>query len=48
MSRTSPRPKKRSKSSSRSWNMPELPEVETIVRDLSKSLEGKIFSDVIV
>ncbi|MDE2009903.1 MAG: bifunctional DNA-formamidopyrimidine glycosylase/DNA-(apurinic or apyrimidinic site) lyase [Candidatus Omnitrophica bacterium] len=28
--------------------MPELPEVETIVRDLSKSLEGKIFSDVIV
>jgi formamidopyrimidine-DNA glycosylase len=28
--------------------MPELPEVETIVRDLSKSLRGKIFSDVIV
>ena len=28
--------------------MPELPEVETIVRDLSKSLNGKIFSDVIV
>src|ERR1700689_466616 len=28
--------------------MPELPEVETIVRDLSKSLQGKIFSDVIV
>lgn len=28
--------------------MPELPEVETIVRDLSKSLRCKIFSDVIV
>jgi len=28
--------------------MPELPEVETIVRDLSKSLQSKIFSDVIV
>jgi len=28
--------------------MPELPEVETIVRDLSKSLARKIFSDVIV
>jgi formamidopyrimidine-DNA glycosylase len=28
--------------------MPELPEVETIVRDLNKSLRGKIFSDVIV
>jgi len=28
--------------------LPELPEVETIVRDLSKSLHGKIFSKVIV
>jgi formamidopyrimidine-DNA glycosylase len=28
--------------------MPELPEVETIVRDLSKSLRRKTFSDVIV
>jgi formamidopyrimidine-DNA glycosylase len=28
--------------------LPELPEVETIVRDLSKSLHCKIFSDVIV
>ncbi|MBF0572012.1 MAG: DNA-formamidopyrimidine glycosylase, partial [Candidatus Omnitrophica bacterium] len=28
--------------------MPELPEVETIVRDLRKSLHGKVFSDVIV
>jgi len=28
--------------------MPELPEVETIVRDLSGSLQGKIFSQVIV
>lgn len=28
--------------------MPELPEVETIVRDLNKSLRGKIFSDVTV
>ncbi len=28
--------------------MPELPEVETIVRDLSKSLAHKIFSDVVV
>jgi len=28
--------------------LPELPEVETIVRDLSKSLRSKIFSDVIV
>ena len=28
--------------------LPELPEVETIVRDLNKSLRGKMFSDVIV
>jgi len=28
--------------------LPELPEVETIVRDLSKSLRSRIFSDVIV
>ena len=28
--------------------MPELPEVETIVRDLSKSLQGKIFAEGIV
>jgi len=28
--------------------LPELPEVETIVRDLSRSLQGKIFSHVIV
>jgi len=28
--------------------LPELPEVETIVRDLNKALPGKIFSDVIV
>ena len=28
--------------------MPELPEVETIVRDLSRSLQGKTFSRVIV
>ena len=28
--------------------MPELPEVETIVRDLSKSLPGKIIANVIV
>jgi formamidopyrimidine-DNA glycosylase len=28
--------------------MPELPEVETIVRDLNKSLQGKIFSKVVV
>jgi len=28
--------------------MPELPEVETIVRDLNKSIQGKIFSDAIV
>lgn len=28
--------------------MPELPEVETIVRDLNKSLQGKIFADVTV
>jgi len=26
--------------------MPELPEVETIVRDLVKSIQGKTFSEV--
>ncbi len=30
-------------SESRNYRMPELPEVETIVRDLSKSLRGKNF-----